>query len=134
MPPCIARSCPNEPSHLLVVRNIEHNPARLAVHGVIVVPLQAAVGTLEKNLARLKQSSGQVQKQRHSAHHDDDRDHAPRRALQCDVAEAGRRQAGDGEIEGIYIVRDQGVRLVSADASCRDGSAVAPIVVISGAK
>src|SRR3954453_116758 len=107
--PCIPRSCPDEPSHLFVVRDIEHNPARLAVHGVIVVPLQAAVGTLEKNLARLKQGAGQVQKQRDSAHHDDDRDHAPRRALQCDVAEAGRRQRSDGEIEGVRVVDDQRV-------------------------
>ena len=51
--------CPNR-SQPLIIGKVKDNAACLAVHGVIVVALQAACGTLEADLARLEQSACQV--------------------------------------------------------------------------
>ena len=54
----------------------------------------------------LQQRARQVEEQRHAQDHDDDRDQPPGRAGQRDVAEAGRGQRGDGEVERVGIVGD----------------------------
>ena len=63
------------------VRDLQHGPARLAVHGVRIVAHQRTGRAAEANLGRLQQHAHEHQEQRHAEDHDDDRDEAPERPL-----------------------------------------------------
>ena len=68
--------------------------------------LQAADRAGEAHLGGREQCLGEIQKKSHAEDHDDDGDQASDGAWQGDVAEAGRGQRGDREVERVGIVGD----------------------------
>src|SRR3546814_6057746 len=78
----------------------------LAVHGIRLVALQAAVLALMTDLGRAEQHMRQAQEQRHPEDHDEHGQQPATGALQGDVAEAGGGQRGDREVQGVDVVVD----------------------------
>ena len=92
-----------------LVRDVDHDAAVLAVHGVGMMPRQAAVGALKRPSGFGEAGHAPGGKQRDTDHHDQDREQPAARALQGDVAEAGGGQRGDRKVESIGIAVDVGI-------------------------
>jgi len=94
---------------------VQHPAAMLAVHGVGIVHQQAAIGTFELHLLGPEDRLQQAQEQPNPHHHDNDGQQPPGRPQQRHIAEAGRRQGGDGEVEGIDVAADLRIDVVLSD-------------------
>lgn len=92
-----------------LVGNIDQRPARFAMNRVTVMFLQPTGGTAEPDLGGVEQYSSQIQKKGHSKNHDGHSNQTARCSGKRDVAKAGRRECGHGEIKRICIILDVGI-------------------------
>src|SRR5215203_1263742 len=98
--------------HCALVGDVEHVSTSLAMHGIMVVPEQAAIRTLEANPCRTEQHLRKPEEERHTADHDHHRNHTSEGARKCDVTKSSRGQGGHGEIKCVSVICDVGVRPV----------------------
>ena len=74
------------------------------MHRVAIVALQSADRAIVSNLVRPQEHLHQPKEQGDAANHDDDGDQVPQRPGEGDIAETGRGQRRDREIERVDIV------------------------------
>lgn len=79
----------------------------LAMHGVRIVPGQSAIRTGMAHLLRTEYRLHKSQEQPHAEDHDEDGHEATDAVGHGDVAETGRGQRGDREIERVEIGVDR---------------------------
>ena len=87
----------------------------LAVNRVGFVDKESTVWALKPDLVGPENRLEQPQEEPDADDHDDDREDPASGTLEGDVAEACRRQRGDGEIKGIHVVRDLRINAVLRD-------------------
>ena len=99
-------------SHVLsaspLIGDFQQVPAGLAMHGIRLMPLQPAMRAFVEHLVRPEHRLRKLHEKRDADDHGDDRGQLAGDAGQRDVAEAGRRDRRDGEIERVDIALDAG--------------------------
>lgn len=88
------------------VWDVQQLTAGLAVHRIRIVAHQTAGRAFEAHFGWGEQRAQQIEEQRHTEQHDDDRDQPPGRALQRDIPEARRGQRRDREIQRVGVMAD----------------------------
>jgi hypothetical protein len=86
------------------VRNFQDGAARLAMHRIDIMALQTANRARESYFARRQQGFGEIQEEGHAEDHDNDGYQPANSSRQRDIAEPGRRQCRNREVERVGIV------------------------------
>src|SRR6187551_2968442 len=84
------------PSIGILVGDLQHLAASLAMHGIGIVSQQPAIWAFEAHLVWPQHGASEIEKQSYAKNHDNDRYQPAGGALQCDVAETRSGQCGDG--------------------------------------
>lgn len=82
---------------------VQQGPAVLAVNRIAIVADQATTAAFEIDAGRPQHRPHQIEEQADPDDHHEDRQEAAPLPGQGDIAEAGRRQGGDGEIDRVGV-------------------------------